>query len=747
MRMGQDPLSDRAARPRGARLLDAGVALLGAGLVGLVVVTYCISFAAILWSGPLTPFLSTGIGLTLLGSAAATAVGAATCSVRGMLGHSQDTSMLVLFAAMPPFVAALAATGAGPETVLASSIALVVATSMGTGLLVYAAGALRLSFVTRFLPYPVIGGLLVSIGYLLVLTSVSIALGRSVTVGELPELARTGALGPWWPWALGAVALAAARARVRGSLLLPAGMILGLAAFYGALALGGSTLGEASARGLLLGPFGSGGFLGELDPDLFGAVHWGTVLAHLPVTLAIAGVTLVGGVLNVQTIAQALGQEPDLDRDLRSIGLSNLAGGALGGIVAYPSISATLLGRQCGLPAMLAALAVAVTCVAVALGGAGLMSALPRGLFAMIVCYLGIDLALLWLRGDGRRLPARDLAPALAILATTVVADLTLALVVGIAVAMGLFIVSYARLPFIHSDTTLALRRSIVERSEADRAVLAREGQAVRILQLSGALFFGTAHALRQHLRALVGPDAVAPARIVLLDFRAVRDIDASAATRLVRTLEECMDAGVAVWLSGLRPAVAERLERFDLRAAEARGAPLHLAATLDDALQEIEARLIAEVHGETAGDAASPGGVLEEMARAVPDLDFAALFPAETFEDGAAFIAEGAPSDDIFVLLEGRAEALVQADGAPLVVARFEPGALIGEMAFYQGTGRSASVVARGRARVIRIEAARLAQGGDLPEAAVIAFHRVAARLLSQRLDRATRLIRESAS
>ena len=194
-----------------------------------------------------------------------------------------------------------------------------------------------------------------------------------------------------------------------------------------------------------------------------------------------------------------------------------------------------------------------VACIAASLVGAEVLGLLPRGLFAMVVLYLGLSILLEILIDDARRLPLQDFAPVLVILATTAVLGVFPALFVGILISTGIFIISYARLPFLRSETTLALRRSIVERAEPNHAILKSEGEKVRILELTGSLFFGTAFAMRQHVQRLIDSAADKP-QTVIIDFRSVRDMDASACFSLERLLGDCTAYGVEVCLSGLRP-------------------------------------------------------------------------------------------------------------------------------------------------------------------------------------------------
>ena len=138
-----------------------------------------------------------------------------------------------------------------------------------------------------------------------------------------------------------------------------------------------------------------------------------------------------------------------------------------------------------------------------------------------------------------------------------------------------------------------------------------------------------------------------------------------------------------------------------------------------------------------------NPDTFLTELTKEMPSYDLEEEFKMVTLSDGETLFEQGAPSREMFVLLEGRATAILGSTTAnPLTLARFEPGALIGEMAFYQTSPRSAKVIAEGRAVLLRIETHDLQIGSRFPEAFIISFHSIVARYLSKRLERATRLL-----
>lgn len=718
--------------------------LTGASLAALAAVVYTIAFAAVAYGGDLAPFLDWGIGLVLVGTAFAAVVGGATASTRGMVSHPEEAPLLLIVAATPSLLAATTAAGAAPgsDAQFATFLAFLMCSSFFTGILFVTAGRLHLSFVVRYLPYPVIGGVIVSIGYLLMISSVSLVTTRTVDIFSLPGALAGGELSPWVPWANGALGLFLVGRKLPATTVLPVGIIIGFVAFRIYLGAAGATIEEAEASGLLLGPFPEGGFLDGLHPRLLFEAKWGVVLSHMTILLVIAPVSALTCLIHIQAICRVTGEEPDLGRDLVSSGLANVAGAGTGNIISFPAISTSVLAARFDTRTLLVCGMTAGFSLWVAVSGAELLGMLPRGLLAMIILYLGLDMLITTLITEWRRLPARDVAPILAMLAATVFAGLFYGLALGVALSIFLFVVFSARAPFIRLETTLARRRSIVERGEMERVAIEEAGEQVRILQISGYLFFGTAHTLRKRIRELVekeGPSL----DVLVLDFQSVSDIDASAISSLDRIQQECRAGGIDVYITGIADFVATRLSRFGFGGSETKGAKLHLGAKLDDALQQIEESILASALEDVT---VAPDSFLQELAAAIPDLDVEATFDTFSVPPDTTIIEEGEPTTDVFVLLEGQAAAVVGAKTPePLIVARYEPGALIGEMAFYQGSDRSATVLVEDHARLARIEARKLAIGGGQPDALLAAFHRAAARHLSRRLDRTTRLLQDA--
>ncbi|MEQ1522436.1 MAG: SulP family inorganic anion transporter [Aestuariivirga sp.] len=702
-------------------------------LTAVLTVSFVISFTTIIYGGSLAPLLETGLGLSLLGAALMCAVGGFFYSFRGTICHPQDVTAIVLA------VSASAMAENWPvdqgDSLMATIAMLIAVTTAFSGLVAWGFGVLRLGFLARFIPYPVIGGFLAATGYLLLTGAIGLGLGARVTVWTLAPLLEPVKLVQWLPWVLIGGGIAIAARRIRSDLLLPVVLALALASFYAILFASGMDLQGAEDAGLLLGPFDTGGFVQVLTPSLvFDADPW-AILRAAPTIMVVALLTILGTLLNATGLELALTRDLDLEKDLRATGIANIAGALGGGMPGYQMIPHTLLGQRMGLRSVLPGLSAAAGCLLIFIYGATLLSALPAGLFVAVISYLGIDLLITWLWVRRRQFSLTDYALVLLILAVAATIGFFEALGIGIMAAAAMFIVSFARVNVVRLRSTLASRRSLVERGEAEVSYLMQTGHQATVIELSGFLFFGTANSLVERVQAELSRQN--ELRFVVIDFARVHGLDASAAYSLGKLSRLCNAAGIRVIFSGLPRHQEARYREFAGAADRAL-----FTDTLDEALQSLEAEFLS-TRPEAAPDAAS--GLLNDLLALSERPQFADKFRRVTLNTGEVLLNQGAESREMFVLISGsmRAEVARQA-GDPVVVARFMPGAPIGEIAFYGSTARIATVLAEEPSVLVKIDADSLVRSGDDHDPATVVHHYLAVTL-ARRLMNMTRLMRDA--
>lgn len=702
-------------------------------LTAVLTVSFVISFTTIIYGGSLAPLLETGLGLSLLGAALMCGVGGFFYSFRGTICHPQDVTAIVLAVSTSAMAEAWPADQG--DSLMATIAMLIAITTAFSGLVAWGFGMLRLGFLARFIPYPVIGGFLAATGYLLLTGAIGLGLGGRVTIWNLAPLLEPSTLIQWLPWVLIGGGIALAARWIRSNLLLPTVLALALAGFYAILYIAGMDLQAAEDANLLLGPFDTGGFLQVLTPSLvLDADPW-AILRAAPTIMVVALLTILGTLLNATGLELALTRDLDLEKDLRATGIANIAGALGGGMPGYQMIPGTMLGQRMGLRSVLPGLSAAAGCLLIFIYGATLLSALPAGLFVAVIAYLGLDLLITWLWIRRRQFTLTDYALVLLILAVAATIGFFEALGIGILAAAALFIVSFARVNVVRLSSTLASRRSLVERSNAEVNYLMQVGHRAAVFELSGFLFFGTANALVERVHAELSRQS--ELRFLVIDFARVHGLDASAAYSLGKLSRLCSAAGVRLIFSGLPRYQEAHYREF----AGAKDRAL-FTDTLDDALQSLEAELLS-TRPDSAPDAASR--LLDDLLALSERPQFADKFRRVTLNTGEVLLNQGAESREMFVLISGamRAEVARQS-GDPVVVARFMPGAPIGEIAFYGSTARIATVLAEEPSVLVKIDADSLVRSGDDHDPATVVHHYLAVNL-ARRLMNMTRLMRDA--
>lgn len=699
-------------------------------LVSLFSVVLMISVAGLIFSGPLAGWLRQGIGLSLFGGVVLGLGGAYGTSYRGTICHTQDVTGVILALSAAAVAARLG--GRDPATLYATVAAMIAIASVAMGLAFVAAGALRLGNLARFIPYPVMGGFLAAAGYLMAAGAVRMASGASA----LADLARPEAVWRWLPvLAFGAGMVWVAR-RSRRPLAVPAVIAAAIAGFYVWMAVSGVDLAEAGRRGLLLGPFATGGgFLGAFRPGLLLQADYGAILPEIPALATLVGLGFVAAILNASGIELGTGGPVDLNRDLRGVGIANLVGGVGGAMPGYHSLSTTLLGyRLTGASSRWMGIANAALAAVVLVGGASVLSVLPVGVFAGVLAFLGLDVLFQWVWVERRRLALPDFLLVLAILGIAVTIGFLQAIAAGVLAASALFIFAYSRLDVVRGRVSGALRLSTTERPESSVRSLVRRGQETLIFDLQGYVFFGTAYALLRDLAPSVAHPET-PIRNVILDFRRVQGLDASAVFNLGRLEATCRQNGARLFMTDVRTPLRRQM---DLAGLTARATVL---PTLDEALAAIEEEILAEAIEAPAEDEAGFAALLDRATRSG-----APLWQPEAVGAGAEVLRQGEPPDSLVLLDRGQLSASIDGpDGSGRMrVATFLPGAIVGEIGLYADTPRTATVAADVDSVIRRVTRESIERLSERDPALARDLHALVAGLLARRLARTTALLRE---
>ena len=185
--------------------------LIASSVVTMMTVVLCVSFAALIFVGPITGFVGEGTNLMLLTAIVGGVFMAIFSSYAGMISIPQDR-IAPIVGLMASLIIQQMQGRADPEKIAVTVLAAIATSAVVVGLVLYLLGAYKLGNVVRFIPYPVIGGFLAGSGWLLLTGSFRVITGEDFSLTMLHHLFGSGVLLAWAPCAaFGTVAYLAVR--------------------------------------------------------------------------------------------------------------------------------------------------------------------------------------------------------------------------------------------------------------------------------------------------------------------------------------------------------------------------------------------------------------------------------------------------------------------------------------------------------------------------------------------------------
>jgi len=404
-----------------------------------------------------------------------------------------------------------------------------------SGVIVIAAGALRLGRTVGLIPWPVIEGFTLGIAIIIFLQQVPTATGTDV--GE----STNAAVAAWqslttvqWPklgWSLLLVAVVVVVMLVSLRLhpRFPGSLIAIVIASMIGLALPVDTIGQLP-QGL------PAPILPTIDP--------GTLVSLAGPAAAVAALAAIESLLSVRvasTLADTGRYDPD--RELVGQGLASIAAGIFGGMPATGAIARTAVNVRAGARTRLASITHALLLLLIALVGASVVSRIPLAALAGVLMVTACRMvAPSTVRTVVRSTPT-DAITFFITAVITVSVDLIYAVLIGVVAASFFALRQLAR-------------TSGVQREDLPGAAQPGD-ERIAVFRLEGALFFGAAEKMLERVGELRDVE------VVVIRMSQLQILDATGAqviTEMIGTLER---RGITVLVKGIAPqhrAVAERV-------------------------------------------------------------------------------------------------------------------------------------------------------------------------------------------
>lgn len=697
-------------------------------IIGLLSAITAISFAALVFPSALFEYRLFGIGLILMGNLVLGATVAILSSYSGSIAVNQDGPSAILALVVAGILSSMAAS-ATPEQQYYTVMFMVVLTTLTTSLVFIILGYFKLGGLARFLPFPVMGGFLAGTGWLLVIGALGVMTDSPVNF----DLMQPSQLVRWLPGLIFAVSLLLVLHRYHHFLVLP-GMFFGaVGLFYLVLSISKTPVAQISAQGWLLGPFPTGGLWQfPLTVSNLSQVNWSMILTKSGIAATVLFVSIISLLLNASGIELIVKRDVDLNKELLVSGVGNLFNGLVGGIAGFHAISLTGLNHRLSGGSRLTGLVAALFCGITVFFGAAVLSLVPKLVLGGILMFLGLSFIIEWLFKAWFKLPKAEFLVTLLIVAVIAVRGFLEGVAVGILVTVILFVVNYSRIDVVKHMLTGRNFHSRVTRGRRQRLLLEELGESILILQLQGYIFFGTANNLLGRVRERIQLALSTRVRFVLLDFRQVTGIDSTALHAFLKLLQLAQEKGIILVLTELHDVIRDRLLREGML-NEVRF--LQVFHDLDHGIEWCENQILKDANITDGGQS-----LREQLMELLPlpaQVDnLLNYLDLKEVGAGEYLICQGDLSKQVYIIASGQVTAQIELpDQDPIRLETMSAGRVVGELGFYLGSPRTASVVADEASKIYVLSKADLEKMEAADPEAASAVHRLIIHLLAERV------------
>lgn len=701
-----------------------------AGLVAAVVlIANMVSFAALMFPGPLAAGTATVIWAMLVGSGISGLWIAWKTSLPPLsTGIDAPTGAVLVLLAAAAGPAVLAA-GGNAQAAIQATMALFTAATVVSGALLLGLGALRWGAYLRFVPYFVVAGFLGATGWLLIAGGVRMTTGRTLQTLWSPWAAPEGARLASAVLVLGV--LLAVRRWGRSALALPIALVL-------MSVLAGATLkwfgGSNPEPGWYLPSLGTLVPWSPLDALRHPPLPLATVFGFVPELIAVAIVALVSLVTKTSSLEVTRKTAADLDLELRAHGLATLAVAPLGGVVGSMQLGSSRLLESAGGATRASGMACAAVLAFVGLANFDLPALIPVPIAAGLVFQLGWGFLVEAFAKPLARRAWWSLAMALAIMFACVHFGYLAGVIGGVVCACLLFAASYARTGVIRQHLSRAQFAGNVSRSAQASSLLVARGEAIQIYWLAGYIFFGSSDGVFERVRRDV--DALAPGRVnhVILDFGMVTGVDASATMSLAKLRNYCRQQRARLSLAGVAPGIRDALRHDGFFDGQDQALPFGDVCT---ALAWAEDSLLAQAGPDPGeGSGSFEPWLQQQLGPAVAAADFMPYLTLRSIAGAQVLYREGEAADDIDLVAQGRLVVEIRTPaGQPLRVRSITTHTVVGEMGFFRSGVRSATILTEGPATLFTLTRANFVRLQQQRPELASAFYEFLLRTLAERI------------
>jgi sulfate permease, SulP family len=287
--------------------------------------------------------------------------------------------------------------------------------------------------------------------------------------------------------------------------------------------------------------------------------------------ISIAALGMIESLLCGASAGKMKGERLNADRELFAQGIGNLIIPFFGGVPATAAIARTSVAIKSGGQTRLTSIIHSVGLIASMFLLGPVMSRIP------LAALSGVLIVTAWRMNEWNAIKdifsrryKTSIAQFFCTMLATVVFDLTIAILIGVALSMVLFVIR---------SSYLEISVDNVDKNHTKGKNLSNSTTGVKLVYVSGQLFFGSQDKLVSCLQGLTD------AKTIILSIRGVPSIDQSAMGELYSLWTDYQRKGVEILFCGLQPQVKNMFERSGLIESMEKNYIFHHAVDAIDSL------------------------------------------------------------------------------------------------------------------------------------------------------------------
>jgi SulP family sulfate permease len=568
------------------------------------------------------------------------------------------------------------------------------------GLIQFLFGKLRLGNLVKYVPYPVVSGFMNGIAVILILEQIGPMVGAGGHISLFEVFYNPTVVQPL-TLIVGLTTIIVIFLAPRFIKAVPAsliGLVAGTALFYALEMIAGP-----SALGPVIGNFSFQWPTPATLPRAFGLI-WDVDLAVVFTRVLITGFVLASigsleSLLSAVAADNMAGTRHNSNKELIGQGVGNMVNAIFSALPSAGSELHNMANYRAGGRTRRSSLLCTLLILLIVMTLGTVIGKIPLTVIAGIIVSVGLGLfdrwtldliAKLFRPGEQRKRIIANLAVTMVVVVITLCVNLIVAVLIGIAIASGLFVARMGK-SIIKRQYSGDQVRSKKVRSIKNNMLLKERGKGIIVYELSGPLFFGSADNLAREIDATINRFTYC-----VLDMKRVNEIDSTGAKILGQLNRKITTSGKFLLISYLadNPSLAEILKAMGVY--QMLGENCFFPDT-DAALEWAEDHVLTkslELAGASGAIQLDQMDILRDFTSAEIHT-LAQRLKRKTFNKGEIIVKEGDTDRNLFFLVKGLVSVrihLPESDRYKRLIT-YSAGVTFGEMAFLDGSPRSADV------------------------------------------------------